>query len=32
FSQDLSTLIKQHYVDKNDEEITALVKKLTQYL
>jgi sulfate adenylyltransferase subunit 1 len=32
FSQDLSALIKQHYADKSDDEIAALVNKLTQYL
>lgn len=32
FSQELSSLIRQHYGDKDDAEIALLVKKLTQHL
>lgn len=32
FAADLSSLIKQHYADKSESDIAALVQKLTQYL
>ncbi len=32
FAADLSALIKQHYADKSESEVAALVQKLTQYL
>jgi len=32
FAQEVGVLIKQHYAEKTDEEVSWLVKKLTQYL